>query len=169
MLVEIPTRDETADNIVAFWTPADKPQRGQEYLFSYRLYWTDNYPPEARTARVQATRTGVGGVIGRQQTHFSWRFVVDFIGGPLAALGGNPAVQANVSASRGRVELVSARPVVGTEAWRAMFDYVPTDDSTEPVNLRLYLSLDGEALSETWLYQYEVPPPDQRKIVPRGS
>ncbi len=169
MLVELPTRDETADNIVAFWTPADKPQRGQEYLFSYRLYWTDNYPPEARTARVLATRTGVGGVIGRQQTHFSWRFVVDFIGGPLTALGGNPAVQANVSASRGRVELVSARPVVGTEAWRAMFDYVPTDDSTEPVNLRLYLSLDGEALSETWLYQYEVPPPDQRKIVPRGT
>ena len=169
MLVEIPTRDETADNIVAFWTPADKPQRGQEYLYSYRLYWTDTYPPEARTARVLATRTGVGGVIGRQQTHFSWRFVVDFIGGPLTALGGNPAVQANVSASRGRVELVSARPVVGTDAWRAMFDYVPTDDSTEPVNLRLYLSLDGEALTETWLYQYEVPPPDQRKIIPRSS
>ena len=34
--MEIPTGDETADNIVAFWNPADTPQPGQELLFSYR-------------------------------------------------------------------------------------------------------------------------------------
>ena len=163
MLVEIPTRDETSDNIVAFWTPADKPQRGQEYLYSYRLYWDHENPP-ARTARVVATRSGVGGVIGRKQNHFSWRFVVDFSGGPLNEMGDNPRIEAVLVASRGRFETVSARPVVGTSDWRAMFDYVPTDDSPEPVNLRLFLSLDGEALSETWLYQYEPPPPEQRKL-----
>ena len=64
--------------------------------------------------------------------------------------------------ARGRVETVSARPVVGSNAWRAMFDLVPDDDSTEPVNLRLYLALDGQALTETWLYQYEPPPVSQR-------
>jgi periplasmic glucans biosynthesis protein len=162
MLVEIPTRDETSDNIVAFWTPAEKPQRGQELLYAYRLYWGREYPLE-RTARVVATRTGIGGVIGQKQSHFSWRFVVDFAGDALNELGGNPHVEAVLSASRGRFETVSARPVVGTSNWRAMFDYVPTDDSLEPVNLRMYLSLDGEALTETWLYQYEPPPPDQRK------
>jgi len=45
-----------------------------------------------------------------------------------------------------------------------MFDLVPTDDSPEPINLRLYLALDGQPLTETWLYQYTPPPPDQRKV-----
>ena len=40
-LVEIPTVDETFDNIVAFWNPMDKPKPGQELLFGYRLYWGD--------------------------------------------------------------------------------------------------------------------------------
>jgi len=39
VLVEIPTADETMDNVVAFWTPAEVPQPGREYLYSYRLYW----------------------------------------------------------------------------------------------------------------------------------
>ncbi len=169
MLVEIPTRDETSDNIVAFWTPADKPQRGQEYLYSYRLYWTRNYPPSRPTGRVLATRSGIGGIIGRKQNHFSWRFVVDFSGGLLPSLGDKRQPEPVITVSRGRVETVSARPVVGTSDWRAMFDYVPTDDSMEPVNLRLFLSLDGEALTETWLYQYEPPPPDQRALLIRSS
>ena len=48
--------------------------------------------------------------------------------------------------------------------WRAEFDLALTNDIVEPVNLRLYLSLDGQALTETWLYQYTPPPPAQRKV-----
>ena len=44
-----------------------------------------------------------------------------------------------------------------------MFDLAPTDDSVEPINLRLFLSVDGQPLTETWLYQYAPPPPEQRK------
>src|SRR5262245_18784495 len=43
-LVEIPTRDETFDNIVAFWNPADVPRPGQELLFGYRLHWGAQMP-----------------------------------------------------------------------------------------------------------------------------
>jgi glucans biosynthesis protein len=43
-----------------------------------------------------------------------------------------------------------------------MFDLIPSDDSPEPINLRLYLALDGQALTETWLYQYEPPPMAER-------
>jgi glucans biosynthesis protein len=67
-------------------------------------------------------------------------------------------------ASRGRVEITSVRPLVPLRQWRAMFDLALTDDSVEPINLRLYLSMDGQALSETWLYQYVPPPPDQRTV-----
>jgi glucans biosynthesis protein len=157
MLVEIPTRDETADNIVAFWCPAEKPQRGQEYLYGYRLYWTRENP-FFNGGQVLATRTGIGGVIGAKRKYFSWRFVVDFAGGDLDTLGEKARVMPIIAVSRGRVETVSARPLVSVNGWRAMFDFVPTDTNTEPVNLRMFLSLDGQALSETWLYQYEPPP-----------
>jgi glucans biosynthesis protein len=70
-----------------------------------------------------------------------------------------------ISASRGRVEITSARPLHEVNGWRAMFDLVPPDESSEPINLRLYLSVDGQAFSETWLYQYTPPPPDQRRVL----
>jgi glucans biosynthesis protein len=44
-----------------------------------------------------------------------------------------------------------------------MFDLVP-DDSIEPINIRLHLRLGGEALTETWLYQYTPPPVAERQI-----
>src|SRR5713226_7844504 len=43
-LVEIPTVDETFDNIVAFWNPLERPKPGQELLFSYRLHWGTHMP-----------------------------------------------------------------------------------------------------------------------------
>ena len=109
-------------------------------------------------------RSGVGGVVGQKRTHFSWRFVVDFAGGDLSLLGGSAKVIPMISASRGRVEIASARPLASIQGWRAMFDLALTDDSMEAINLRLYLSSDGQALSETWLYQYSAPPPEQRTL-----
>ena len=162
-LVEIPTRDEVMDNIVAFWTPAAKPRPGQEYLFGYKLYWARENPLGPKLATVRATRTGIGGVVGQQRTHFSWRFVVDFAGGDLSLVPPGARVTPVIWASRGRVEITSARPLVPSpQQWRAMFDLALTDESVEPINLRLFLSLDGQALSETWLYQYVPPPVDQR-------
>lgn len=163
-LVEIPTADETFDNIVSFWTPADKPQRGQELLYAYRLYWCKSNPVSYPLAQVAATRTGIGGVVGQKRNYFSWRFVVDFAGGDFALLGEDTRVEPVIVASRGQIEIVSARPLHAIKGWRAMFDLKPTDDSIEPVNLRLYLAVNGQPLTETWLYQYTPPPPDQRKF-----
>lgn len=162
MLVEIPTRDETMDNIVAFWNPADKTEPGREYLYGYRLYWCRNNPFQSHLAQVEATRDGIGGVVGQKRTHFSWRFVVDFVGGDLEMLGPDAKVVPVISTSRGQVEITSARPLLPIKGWRAMFDLVP-DDSEQPIDLRLYLSLDGQALTETWMYQYSPPPAAQRQ------
>jgi glucans biosynthesis protein len=115
---------------------------------------------------VIATRTGVGGVVGAKRSHFAWRFVVDFAGGELGALGESAHVVPIISASRGRIEIPSVRRVVPhPQQWRAIFDLaLPNDNLTDPVNLRLYLSLNGQALTETWLYQHLPPPPAQRKV-----
>ncbi|MBS9727097.1 glucan biosynthesis protein, partial [Stutzerimonas stutzeri] len=103
-LVEIPTVDETFDNIVAFWNPKEKPQPGQELLVGYRLYWGAEPPARPPLAHCVASRTGLGGIIGKKREYFSWRFAVDFEGGELAALIDKADVEAVVETSRGRVE-----------------------------------------------------------------
>jgi glucans biosynthesis protein len=164
MLVEIPTADETFDNVVSFWTPAEKPQRGQELLYGYRLYWCKYNPMTYQLAQVAATRAGIGGIVGQKRSYFSWRFVVDFAGGDFPLLGEDAHVEPVISASRGQIEIPSARPLQSIKGWRAIFDVRPPDESSEPINLRLYLAVNGQALTETWLYQYTPPPADQRKF-----
>ena len=164
-LVEIPTADETFDNIVAFWNPEQQPQPGQELLFGYRLYWGSAAPSQPPLANVRATRTGIGGVVGQKRKYFSWRFVIDFAGGPLARIDRRTAkIDLNVTSSSGRVEITSARPLKAIEGTRAMFDLVPTD-STEPITLRAYLSGGGKPLSETWLYEWTPPTLAERHLL----
>ena len=165
-LVEIPTVDETFDNIVAFWNPEAKPQAGQELLVGYRLYWGAHPPASSPLALCVATRTGLGGVIGQKRTHFSWRFAVDFAGGELAALAkaDNLEIEPVLQVTRGRTEIVSARPLHEINGYRAMFDVVPPDDSSQQIDIRLFLRLKGRPLTETWLYQWTPPPASERKL-----
>jgi len=161
-LVEIPTRDETFDNIVAFWHPEKRPRAGEELLYSYRLHWGAKTPGTPELAHVIATHTGIGGVIGRPRKYYSRRFVVDFAGGQLGKVPPKSEVEPVITASRGEIEVASARPLEAVSGYRIMFDLKPTDDRVDPVNLRAYLRWRGKALSETWLYQWTPPPPDRR-------
>lgn len=161
-LVEIPTVDETSDNIVSYWNPAAKAVPGREILAAYRLYWGARPPYPSGTAEVVATRTGIGGVIGFRRLYFSWRFVIDFAGGSLASLGGTQ-VEPVITVSRGKVETVSARPQPQVNGYRAIFDLRPMDESVDPIDLRVYLRLRDQTLTETWIYQWTPPPPSERK------
>ena len=78
-------------------------------------------------------------------------------------LGSNVKVEPVITASSGRVEITSARPLASIHGYRAMFDVVPPPDSDAPVDLRLFLRADGQPLTETWIYQWTPPPPDQRR------
>ncbi len=163
-LLELPTEDETFDNIVAFWRPETPPVAGQELLFSYRLHWAGIPPVRPPLARVVATRVGIGGVIGRPRSYYSRRFAVDFAGGDLPLLGEGSTVEAVITASRGRVEITSARPLHSIRGYRAMFDLVPPDASEQAIDLRLYLRVNGQPLTETWLYQWTPPPVSERLL-----
>lgn len=156
-LVEIPTVDETFDNIVTFWNPDQPPQPGQELLYSYRMYWGTEIPHQPSLARVVETFTGIGGVIGRPRHYFSWRFAIDFTGGVIPMLRNDTKVEAVIATSRGEVEITSVRPLHEIDGLRAMFDLKLTDESIEPVNLRLFLRANNQVLSETWIYQYTPP------------
>jgi glucans biosynthesis protein len=162
-LIEIPTPDETHDNIVVLWAPADKPQPKQELLLAYRLYWGARMPFEPALGSVVATRNGIGGKVGQKRKVFSWRFAIDFAGGELAMLGKKAKLEAVVSASRGAIGIVSAEPQAEITGYRAKFDLRPTDDSLEPINLRLTLRLGTQVLTESWIYQWTPPSAAERR------
>jgi len=163
-LVEIPTVDETFDNVVAFWNPIDKPKPGQELLFGYRLYWGTKMPYSSPLGQTIATRTGIGGTVGVKRQYYSWHFAVDFAGGELGALPKDSAVEAVITTSRGSTEHVTAHYVPEFNGYRALFDVRPADDSVEPIDLRLYLRIEGRPLTETWIYQWSPPSLKERKL-----
>lgn len=162
-LVEIPTADETNDNMVCFWNPADKPAAGQELLYSYRMYWGTQVPYSSALAQVVATRTGIGGTIGQKRQYYSWHFAVDFAGGELGAMARDAAVEAVITTSKGTTEHVTAHYLEELKGYRALFDVKPPDDWIDPIDLRLYLRIADRPLTETWIYQWTPPSIKDRK------
>ncbi|SEM16764.1 glucans biosynthesis protein [Pseudoxanthomonas sp. GM95] len=164
-LIEIPTIDETFDNIVAFWSPKEKPKAGDELLYGYKLYWGSAAPMVPTQAVCVASRTGLGGVVGQKRNHWSQRFAVDFTGGNLAALEKADAkVEPALQITGGKLETVSCRPLRELKGFRVMFDVVPDKEDSSQIDLRLFLKDATGALSETWLYQFSPPPSAERKL-----
>lgn len=152
-LVEIPTDDEIYDNIAAYWKPAAPVRAGDALHFPYRLHWVSEEPFVPKSvARVVGTRIGQGGVPGQARTGNTKKFVIDFEGGPLGGIEQRFDIDPIVDAARGRISGRYVVKVVGTDRWRAFFDLDVT--GAEAVDLRCYLKLGDEVLSETWMYQY---------------
>jgi glucans biosynthesis protein len=153
-LVELPTEDETLDNIVAFWNPEASAQPGQELLFGYRLHWGSTLPAAPPLARAVASRSGLGGNLGEARSPLSRRFVVDFAGGALAMIAPRVDIAARIDTSHGQVENTDVRRLAAIRGVRTSFDVRRDAAHTEPINLRLQLVVDGHPVSETWLYQW---------------
>lgn len=157
-LVQIPTADETFDNIVAYWTPESPPKPGGALSYDYALHWVKRDPEPANVASVIATRQGQGGAPGQPIPKTVDKMAVDFEGPALAGLNVESGVTPVVEARLGRaLEPIAAIPIVGTNRWRLTFDF--EQEGTEPVELRAYLALDGRALTETRMAQAMVDRP----------
>src|SRR5690606_23450635 len=101
-LVEIPTGDETNDNIVAFWVPAALPPSGAPLQLEYRLHWTRNDGAfhDPNLGRVVQTRRAPGEVRGDdliRRPDGTTAFQVDFQGAVLEDLDPAIPVVADVS------------------------------------------------------------------------
>jgi len=149
-LVELPTPDETNDNIVAFWVPDSLPAVGEPIEFEYRLHWfLDQIRPPAGLAI--ATRRG------HSKTHEPdlERFVVDFDGAYLGKQGPDPLIESVVTVGAGARlvhSTVQKNPNNGT--WRLAFA-LRADGSRKPVELRAYLRKPAHVLTETWTYLWQ--------------
>ena len=153
-LIEQPTDDEIHDNVNAMWVPAEPAKAGRSFEFRYRLHWTADEPFTAALARCVATRLGNGGVPGLPRPQGVRKFMVEFLGAPLAKLPFGVKPEAVLWASRGEFSYVYTEAVPDDVPghWRAQFDL--TVQGREPVEMRLYLKNGADTLSETWTYQY---------------
>ena len=154
MLVELPTNDEIHDNIVAFWNPAAPAAGGASFDLRYKLSWVERLARGAGGALHRHPR-GAGGVPGQPRPPNVVKFVLDLDGKGLAEFDRSSGVEAVVEASRGTPSLVVAYPIARTDRWRVTFDLDigPPEAGDDPIDMRLFLRRDGQALSETWIYQ----------------
>ena len=152
-LVQIPTPDETHDNIVAYWVPAEAPKAGSSLKYSYRLLAqgsTGRRPPTAWTAQ---SRRGRG---YQSLPDDVVKFNVDFEGPGLAQLPPGADVEADLSLTNGVRQSLVVHPNEVRGGWRMVVQARRTDKD-KPMELRAYLRRGKEALSETWSYIVPTP------------
>jgi periplasmic glucans biosynthesis protein len=148
-LVQIPTPDETNDNIVAYWVPDTLPAVGEPLEFDYRLLWQldkDKRPPLSWVAQ---TRRGRGFV---RNNDGSIGFVLDFEGPALERLSPDAKIEGVVTVD-GNGELLERQTFRNdaTGGWRLSLRLKRVDND-KPVELRAYLRSEDTTLSETWSY-----------------
>jgi glucans biosynthesis protein len=156
-LIEIPTKDEVHDNIVAMWVPKTPVVAGNRFHFKYRLHWMAEEPyRDVALARVVATRTGRGGDPTSVFVPGVKKFVIEFEGGHLpefSEVSEQAKAQAQVWSSGGIVSGVFTDLVPDTNRWRVRFD-INTGRDKSTIDLRVMLKHDDRILSETWLGQF---------------
>ena len=147
-LVELPTQDETNDNIVACWVPTHLPPEGEPIAFEYKLHWM--LDPAGRPPAGYVASTRQGSVLMHPGQR---RFVVEFTGAQLGKMTDSPDMEAVISIGEGAK--MAGRPVIQknrfTGVWRANFEVEP-DGSGRPVEMRCFLRKQQHVLTETWSY-----------------
>lgn len=152
-LVQLPTPDETHDNVVAYWVPAQLPAAGQPLELSYELAWQGEAQQRPPASWVTQTRRGYGySKLSAAEQTSQPQYVIDFTGPALDALPANAPVKAVVTAdANGRVLQTLAYPNPATRTWRVTVR-VARVDPAQPVELRAFLQHNNDTVSETWTH-----------------
>ncbi len=156
-LVQIPTKDEIHDNIVAFFVPERKPEAGQSMTFDYRMVWGKGtaYPPQG--GKVIATR------VDRSAGELRNRILVDFSGPDLTSLTSADPVSAVVTVGPGGRLLGNTLELNPYDnSWRLVIDMEMDQqtaldkvlpDKGDAVEVRAFLRHGTDVLTETWSYR----------------
>ncbi len=157
-LIELPTLDETNDNIVASWTPLTPPEPGKPFAFAYRITAGLDMPRLAPNGRVVHTFQAPAHALGSNEPADpnAKRFMVDFAGGDLAYYVNDPGqVEAVATTSKGRVLRTNVIANPHIDGVRAFFDVSVKPGDT--ADLRLFLRANGRTLTETWRLPWSPP------------
>lgn len=143
-LLEIPTKEEIHDNVVAYWRPRAPMRAKQEHTFAYRLYWGADKPNKPALVEFDKTRVGAG-------PNNSRLFVLDLAGDVLKGLDPE-SVQAVVDADKGEVRNAVLQRNYATGGWRLSFELMPNKERL--VELRAQIKRAERPISEVWVYRW---------------
>jgi glucans biosynthesis protein len=147
-LVEIPSRKETNDNIVAYWTPSVLPAPGQPLDLQYQLHFQNNEPGGHILARATATRIGAG-------DKDEWRrIVIDFDGQKISNLPESAPVTAVVTAN-GEGQIVQQAVFRNAVTGGRRLSFQVLRPKGKPLELRALLRHGQDLLTEIWSYQLD--------------
>jgi glucans biosynthesis protein len=155
-LMEIPTTNELADNVVAMWEPARTPQPGDRVEFRFRQHWTMAEDPSMADGHVVASRTGVHDWQPEQRT-----VIVEFAGAGLNQPNEIPLVPlvqvAGPGAEKIKIQGVTVQPIPDAR-WRVAFQIAPAAEGGKladvgPIELRCCLKRGDNFLTETWVHR----------------
>lgn len=145
-LIELPTDNEYADNIVAFWRPAQPMRPGAGHTFSYRLSWVEDVPVERNIATIRNTRVGKG------QAPNSRYLIFDLAGGELYAEAVTEYWDFEVTASTGLIWAYTVGPNPYLDGKRITIEFRPDGDKQSDISFRI--SQAGKALAERFVYRW---------------
>jgi len=151
-LLELATKDETADNIVAYWTPKVPPEPGKAFSYSYRIRSVLEASDLSPNGRVRNTWKTSPKALGSAETIGvgSRRFIVDFAGGDLGFYQHDPnMVEISATTSQGKILRTILEPNPRIDGFRAMIDVQV--DPGQTTDVRAFLRVGSRALTETWI------------------
>lgn len=152
-LVELPTKNEYFDNIVAFWRPKEPLEPGKSYDFAYRLHWCWDPPLRDNVAIVTYTKLAKASKPGFHACHLDitaptgFKFC-DNLGAPCP----NKRDHLKITASEGRIGEIYFEPNPVLGGYRLSFDFW-TEDIRE-TDLRCVVLSQDRPISEIWTYRW---------------
>ncbi len=154
-LVELPTANETNDNIVASFVPKAPLEPQKPFSYAYRLLATldsAGFSPNGRTLNTYQTSAAARGSAD-PPVPGSRRFIIDFTGGDLAFYANDPElIEVVPTTSQGKIIRSFIVPNAHTQGFRAIIDVQL--EPGQSADLRAFLRTGTRALTETWTFPW---------------
>lgn len=143
VLVEIPTRSEANDNIVAYWRPDTPLEPESPFNFTYQLTWPDDSTLPGNIARITRTAYGL-----KLATEFQ-QIVVDYGNLPTAVVVDDITFDVMIGSGTLLEMLVEPRGATGARLYLT-FD----PQGAEMSEIRVQPRHQGGSIGETLLYRW---------------
>jgi len=154
-LLELPTSDETNDNVVAIWAPKDGLDAAKSLTYAYRITALTMDQVLSPGGRAVATFRVAPRALGAPESPppGATRLLIDFAGGELSYYMSDPSlVETIATTSNGKILRTFLTPNAHTRGFRAGVDVAV--DPGQSTDLRVFLRSGSKALTETWTYPW---------------
>ena len=157
-LFEMPTTDETNDNIVASWISKQPLVVGTPQTYGYTITASLDFGHLSDNAKALNTFQTTARALGSNEPNLpsARRFLIDFVGGDLPYYRDDPgAVQMAASTSQGKVIRAYTQWNPYIDGFRATIDVQLDPDQT--ADIRGFLRTGPKTLTETWIFPWQAP------------